>query len=142
MELLDSAGIPKTITAYARDETIFTPGDACDHVLYIKAGGVKLSVVSRTGEEAVVAVLGRGDFFGEGCLAGHPIRIGSATAVTPTLILSIDKARMARLLHDRRALSHRFIAHLLARHLSITQDLIQLLDDWAPSTMTAAGRPR
>ena len=81
---LDSAGLSKTIAEYARDESIFTQGDACLHVMYIQSGGVKLSVLSKTGREAVVAMLGPGDFFGEGCLAGQPIRIGSATAITPS----------------------------------------------------------
>src|SRR4051794_17215588 len=77
---LDSAGLSKKIVEYARNETVFTQGDRNDTVMYIQAGGVKLSVLSKTGKEAVVAMLGPGDFFGEGCLAGQPIRIGSATA--------------------------------------------------------------
>src|SRR5216683_4136757 len=77
---LNSAGIAKDIVAYGRGETIFTQGDACDHVLYIQAGGVKLSVRSKTGREAVVAVLGHGDFVGEGALAGQAFRMGSASA--------------------------------------------------------------
>src|SRR5688572_21164274 len=76
---LDSAGMPKTVVAYGRGESIFTQGDACEDVLYIQTGGVKLSVLSKTGKEAVVAMLGPGDFFGEGCLAGQPLRMGSAT---------------------------------------------------------------
>ena len=84
---LDSAGVAKTVVEYGRGETIFTQGDACEHVLYIQSGGVKLSVLSKTGREAVVAMLGPGDFFGEGCLAGQPLRMGSATAITPSVIL-------------------------------------------------------
>ena len=84
---LDSAGVAKTIVEYGRGETIFTQGDACEHVMYIQTGGVKLSVLSKTGREAVVAMLGPGDFFGEGCLAGQPVRMGSATAITPSAIL-------------------------------------------------------
>ena len=80
---LDSSGIGKTIVEYSRGETIFTQGDAWEHVMYVQSGGVKLSVTSKTGREAVVAMLGPGEFFGEGCLAGQPRRIGSATAMTP-----------------------------------------------------------
>ena len=124
---LDSAGLSKTIAEYARDETIFTQGDACDHVMYIQNGGVKLSVLSKTGREAVVAMLGPGDFFGEGCLAGQPIRIGSATAITPSLILLIDKAKMVRLLHKQASMSDRFITHMLARNIRIEEDLVDQL---------------
>ena len=124
---LDSAGLSKTIAEYARDETIFTQGDACDHVMYIQSGGVKLSVLSKTGREAVVAMLGPGDFFGEGCLAGQPIRIGSATAITPSVILLIDKARMVRLLHKQPSMSDRFITHMLARNIRIEEDLVDQL---------------
>src|SRR5882762_5378508 len=100
---LDSAGISKKIVEYGRGETIFTQGDACEDVLYIQTGGVKLSVLSRTGREAVVATLGPGDFFGEGCLAGQPVRKGSATAITPSAILSVGKEKMVRLLRQQRA---------------------------------------
>ena len=83
----------KTIAEYGRGETIFTQGDACEDVLYIQTGGVKLSVLSKTGREAVVAMLGPGDFFGEGCLAGQPVRMGSATAITPSVILFVGKEK-------------------------------------------------
>ena len=124
---LDSAGLSKTIAEYSRDESIFTQGDACAHVMYIQSGGVKLSVLSKTGREAVVAMLGPGDFFGEGCLAGQPIRIGSATAITPSVILLIDKARMVRLLHRQPSMSDRFITHMLARNIRIEEDLVDQL---------------
>src|SRR5713101_8590683 len=91
---LDSAGIARRIVAYRRGEVIFAQGDACDSVLYIQKGGVKLSVLSATGREAVVGMLGDGDFFGEGCLAGQSVRMGSATAITASSILHVDKARM------------------------------------------------
>ena len=124
---LDSAGIAKAVARYARDETIFVQGDGCRHVMYIRTGGVKLSVRSKRGREAVVAMLGPGDFFGEECLAGQPIRIGSATAITPSVILLIDKARMVRLLHEQRAMSDRFITHMLTRNVRIEEDLIDQL---------------
>src|SRR5438309_928471 len=95
---LDSAGVAKTVARYGRGETIFTQGDACEHVMYIQKGGVKLSVLSKTGREAVVAMLGPDEFFGEGCLAGQPLRMGSATAITPSTILFVDKEAMVQLL--------------------------------------------
>ena len=121
------AGVAKTILRYGRGETIFTQGDLCDHVLYIQSGGVKLSVLSTTGREAVVAMLGPGDFFGEGCLAGQPVRVGSAAAITPSVILLVGKEKMVRLLHKQHAMSDRFIAHMLARNIRIEEDLIDQL---------------
>jgi CRP/FNR family cyclic AMP-dependent transcriptional regulator len=124
---LDSSGIAKTVVSYGRGESVFAQGDACEHVMYIQSGGVKLSVLSKTGREAVVAMLGPGDFFGEGCLAGQPIRMGSATAIVPSAILQVGKARMVRLLRKQHAMSDRFIAHMLARNIRIEEDLIDQL---------------
>jgi CRP/FNR family transcriptional regulator, cyclic AMP receptor protein len=124
---LDSAGFSKKIVDYRRSDVIFSQGDPCQSVMYIQNGGVKLSVLSQTGREAVVAMLGPGDFFGEGCLAGQPIRIGSATAITPSSVLVIDKKQMVRVLHKQHALSDRFIAHMLSRNVRIEQDLIDQL---------------
>ena len=124
---LDSAGLSKQIVEYGREESIFAQGDSCDSVMYIQKGGVKLSVLSKAGREAVVAMLGPGDFFGEGCLAGQHLRIGSATAITPSTILVIEKQQMVKVLHDEHALSDRFIAHMLSRNVRIEQDLIDQL---------------
>jgi CRP-like cAMP-binding protein len=124
---LDSAGISKKIVEYGRGETIFTQGDLCEDVLYIQSGGVKLSVLSKTGREAVVAMIGPGDFFGEGCLAGQPLRMGSATAITPSGILFVAKEKMVRLLHKQHAMSDRFISHMLSRNIRIEEDLIDQL---------------
>ena len=124
---LDSSGVAKKIVKFARDEPIFTQGDVSDSVMYLQSGGVKLSVLSKTGREAVVAMLGPGDFFGEGCLAGQPIRIGSATAITPSSVLVIAKSQMVKVLHKQHALSDRFIAHMLSRNVRIEQDLIDQL---------------
>jgi CRP-like cAMP-binding protein len=124
---LDSAGLSKTIVEYHRNEVVFTQGDASDSVMYIQKGGVKLSVLSKTGREAVVAMLGPSDFFGEGCLAGQTIRIGTATAITPTTVLEITKNQMVKVLHEQHALSDRFIAHMLSRNVRIEQDLIDQL---------------
>jgi CRP/FNR family cyclic AMP-dependent transcriptional regulator len=124
---LKSTGLARKMTRYSRGDTVFSQGDACEHVLYIQAGGIKLSVLSKTGREAVVAMLGPGDFFGEGCLAGQPLRIGTATAITPSTILLVAKDKMVRLLHSEHAMSDRFISHMLARNIRIEEDLIDQL---------------
>jgi CRP-like cAMP-binding protein len=95
--------------------------------MYIQSGGVKLSVVNEVGKEAVVAILGRGDFFGEGCLAGQHTRIGTARAFAPTTLLVIEKSEMIRLLHDKQALSDSFMSYVLSRNIRIEQDLIDQL---------------
>ena len=124
---LDSAGVQRDVRTFARSETLFEQGDAADCVFYIQLGGVKLSVTSRTGREAVVAMLGPGEFLGEGCLADQFVRIATATALTPTTVLAIAKAEMTRVLHAEHALSDRFIAHMLSRNLRIEEDLVDQL---------------
>src|SRR5713101_8418962 len=124
---LNSGGIARKIVEYRRAEGIFTQGDPGESVLYIQKGEVKLSVLSKTGREAIIAMLRPGDFFGEGCLAGQPVRMGSATATTDSAILLVDKDQMVRLLHKQHALSDRFIAHMLARNIRIEEDLIDHL---------------
>ena len=98
------------------EATKSSPGDACNAVMYIKRGGVKLSVRSRVGVEAIVAMLGPGEFLGEGCLAGQRIRVTSATALTPSTVLQVDKRRMLRVLREQHALSDRLIA-TCSRHM-------------------------
>lgn len=124
---LESAGIAKKIVEYRRGEVIFSQGDAATSVLYIQKGGVKLSVLSKTGREAIVAMLGPGDFLGEGGLAGQPVRMGSATAITLSSLLVLTKAKMVRLLHTQPELADRFIAHILRANLRIEEDLIDQL---------------
>jgi CRP/FNR family transcriptional regulator, cyclic AMP receptor protein len=124
---LDSAGIARRIVEYRRADIIFTQGDPCEHVYYIQTGGVKLSVLSKAGREAVVGMLGPGEFFGEGCLAGQSVRVGSATATMDSAILLVDKDQMVGLLHKQHALSDRFIAHMLARNIRIEEDLVDQL---------------
>src|SRR5690349_6339991 len=124
---LDSAGLARTTMPFGRGDTIFSQGDPCRHVLYIQSGGVKLSVLSKSGREAVVAMLGPGDFFGEGCQAGQAVRMGTAEAITPSVILRINKSKMVRLLHRQHSMSDRFIAHMLARNIRIEEDLIDQL---------------
>jgi CRP/FNR family transcriptional regulator, cyclic AMP receptor protein len=124
---LDSAGVARKVSEFRRRETIFSQGDLAKNVLYIQSGGVKLSVVNETGKEAVVAILGPGDFFGEGCLAGQPIRMGTAAAITPTTALVIEKNEMIRVLHAEHEFSDRFIAYMLVRNIRVEQDLIDQL---------------
>jgi len=124
---LESAGLSKQIVPYDKGDVIFAQGDACKAVMYIQAGAVKLSVLSKGGREAVVAMLGVGEFFGEGCLAGQAVRMGTATAVAPSTILVVDKDQMIDLLHKQRELSDRFITHMLARNIRIEEDLIDQL---------------
>lgn len=121
---LDSAGTARTIVEYRRGDAIFTQGQTCESVMYVQKGSVKLSVVSKTGREAIVAMLGPGNFFGEGCLAGQPLRLGNATAITPTTILMVDKPKMVSLLHTQHALSDLFITYMLARNIRIQEDLL------------------
>ncbi len=123
---LDSAGLSKKIE-YDRGDTVFSQGDATDSVMYLQKGGVKLSVLSRKGKEAVVAMLGPGEFFGEGSLAGQPLRLGNATTTTRSSVLVIEKTQMAKVLHEQHALSDRFLAHMLARNVRIEKDLIDQL---------------
>jgi CRP-like cAMP-binding protein len=124
---LDSARIPQKIMKYRRGQVVYSQGEASASVMYVQEGGVKLSVLSKAGREAVVAMRGPGDFFGEGCLAGQRIRMGSATAITPSTILVLQKAKMVRLLHEQPELADRFIAHMLSTNIRIEGDLIDQL---------------
>lgn len=124
---LDSAGVSRTIVEFQKKDTIFAQGDPCKTVMYIQKGSVKLSVVSKAGKEAVVAMLKPGDFVGEGGLAGQPLRIATATATTPTTLLVISVDEMTRVLHAEHALSDHFIAYMLGRNIRIEEDLIDQL---------------
>src|ERR1700675_4349216 len=96
---LDSAGLGRKVVKFGRKETVFAQGDPAKSVMYIQEGGVKLSVVNEVGKEAVVAILGPGDFFGEGCVASQPVCIATAIAIAPTTVLVIEKNEMIRVLH-------------------------------------------
>jgi CRP/FNR family transcriptional regulator, cyclic AMP receptor protein len=124
---LDSAGVARKVAEFKKKEAIFSQGDPAKSVLYIREGGVRLSVVNETGNEAVVAILGPGDFFGEGCLAGQPIRIGSATAIAATTVLVIEKKEMIRVLHVEHEFSDRFITYILSRNIRVEEDLVDQL---------------
>ena len=124
---LNSTGVTRTVMRYRRSQTIYSQGDPAKSVMYIQEGGVKLSVVSAIGKEAVIALLGPGDFFAEGCLAGLPTRMGTATAIIPTTVLIIEKKEMIRVLHTEHDLSDRFISYMLTRNIRIEADLVDQL---------------
>jgi CRP-like cAMP-binding protein len=124
---LNSAGVARTMTEFARKDTLFSQGDPCTNIMYIRKGGVKISVVSKTGKEAVVGILGPGDFIGEGGMAGQPLRMATATAVAPVSALVIDNKEMFRVLHSETAFSDRFISYMLHRNVRIEEDLIDQL---------------
>jgi CRP/FNR family transcriptional regulator, cyclic AMP receptor protein len=116
-----------TNTQYRRSERIYSQGDPAVEVMYIQVGGIRLSVVSKLGKEAIVGLLGPGDFFGEGCLTGLPFRMGTATAITATTVLVIPKNEMIQLLHKEHKFSDRFIAYLLTRNIRVEEDLVDQL---------------
>jgi CRP/FNR family transcriptional regulator, cyclic AMP receptor protein len=124
---LASPGVARKIVQYRRSEKIYTQGDPAMSVMYLQQGGVKLSVVSAVGKEAIVALLGPGDFLGEGCLTGLPFRTGTATAMTPTTILMIEKNEMIRIIHKEHKFSDRFIAYMLSRNIRVEEDLVDQL---------------
>ena len=124
---LDSAGLRRTVRKCHAKETVFAQGDPAQNVMYLQEGGVKLTVVNETGKEAVVAILARGDFFGEACLAGQNKCMATATTIVPTTLLVIEKDEMTRALHQEHDFSDRFIAYMLARNIRVEADLIDQL---------------
>ena len=118
---------PATVLAYPRGSVVFSQGDPSTHVNYIQTGGIRLSVLSKTGKEAVVAMLSPGDFFGESVLVGQKTRLETATAVSQSSVLAIEKDAMVRLLHDEPEFSDRFITHMLTRNARIEADLVDQL---------------
>ena len=124
---LDSAGVSRPIRRFSRGARVFAQDGPADCVFYLQKGSVKLSVLATTGKEAVVAMFVPGDFFGEGCLAGQPLRMGTATAMAPTTTLCVPKAEMMRTLHEQHDFSDRFIAHMLSRNIRVEEDLVDQL---------------
>ncbi len=124
---LKSTGPARRIVKYKEGETVFSQGDACTDVRFLQKGGIKLSVLSHIGKEAVVAMLTPGDFFGEGALAGQSVRIGTATAVIASSVLVIEKDAMARLLQNEPAFADRFLSYMLSRNIRIEADLVDQL---------------
>jgi CRP/FNR family cyclic AMP-dependent transcriptional regulator len=124
---LDSTGLGRKVGKFRAKETVFAQGDPAKNVMYIQDGGVKLTVVNTSGREAVIAILGPGDFFGEGCLAGQAVTMATATTIAPTIVLVIDKSEMIRVLHGEHEFSDRFIAYMLTRNIRVEEDLIDQL---------------
>lgn len=120
-------GEGRSVHKRKRDEIVFSQGDVADAVFYIQKGKVKVTVVSEQGKEAVIAILGGGDFFGEGCLAGQPRRMTTVSAMTDGTFMRIEKASVVRALHDEPAFSEKFVAHLLARSVRVEEDLVDQL---------------
>jgi CRP/FNR family transcriptional regulator, cyclic AMP receptor protein len=124
---LQSVGVARKVAEFRKKQAIFSQGDAADSVMYVQKGSVKLTVVNEGGKEAVVAIFGSGDFFGEGGMAGQTIRMATATAVVPTTVLVIGKDEMMQVLHAESSLSDRFIKFMLARNIRVEADLIDQL---------------
>ena len=117
----------RTIVAFPKKQAIFAQGDTADAVFYIQTGKVKLTVVSKTGKEATIGILNEGDFFGEGCLTGQPLRMCSAAAMTDCSVMQIDKTYMMEVLHREHAFSDMFVAYLLTRNIRYEEDLVDQL---------------
>src|ERR1700688_899634 len=117
----------RKIAAFSKKQTIFVQGDSSDAVFYMQEGKVKLTVVSENGKEATIGILNEGDFFGEGCLTGQPLRMCSATAMTDCSVMRIDKKSMMEVLHREHAFSDMFVAYLLTRNIRYEEDLVDQL---------------
>ena len=126
-QFLDAVGAVRQTAEFHRNQVIFSQGDPSTDILYIKNGGVRISIVNENGKEAVVAILATGDFFGEACLAGQDLRMGTATAITPTSVVAIEKREMIRVLHTEPEFSDRFISFVLARNIRVEEDLADQL---------------
>jgi CRP/FNR family cyclic AMP-dependent transcriptional regulator len=124
---LESVGASRKVAEFRKRQALYSQGEAADTVMYIQRGSVKLTVVNENGKEAVVAIFGSGDFFGEGGMAGQTVRMATATAIVPTTVLIIGKDEMARVLHAEHDLSDRFIHYMLTRNIRVEADLIDQL---------------
>lgn len=124
---LAKIGEARTVADYRKNRMVFTQGDPADTIFYIQKGKVKLSVVSKQGKEAVIAILGEGNFFGEGCLAGQPLRMATATTMSECSIVRLKKQNMVRVLRDQPAFSEMFLSYVLSRNIRIEEDLVDQL---------------
>ena len=116
-----------TVVSYRKGQTIFSQGEKSNSVFYLQTGAVKITVTSSVGKEAVVALLHAGDFVGEGCIAGQPLRVSTATAMESSSALAIEKEEMIRVMHEEREFSDRFVAHMLKGNVRIEEDLVDQL---------------
>jgi CRP/FNR family transcriptional regulator, cyclic AMP receptor protein len=126
-QYLATGGIRKKIGNYRKGYRIFSQGEEGNSVFYLQSGTVKIAVTSSAGKEAVVALLRAGDFFGEGCIAGQPLRVSTAIATEPATVLEIEKKEMIRVIHEEHEFSDRFVAHMLKRNVRIEEDLVDQL---------------
>jgi CRP-like cAMP-binding protein len=126
-EFLAKVGKGRTLADYKKNQKVFSQGDLADAIFYIQTGKLKLTVVSQQGKEAVVAILGAGDFFGEGCLAGQAMRMSSAATMTECSIMRLEKSSVVRLIHDEPSFSELFLRYLLSRNIRIEEDLVDQL---------------
>ena len=126
-EFLSSAGTSRSIANFKKGQVIFSQDDPCNDVLYIQSGNAKLSIVNPQGKEAVLAIVGPGDFLGEGCIIGNPVRMATATAIAPLNAMSIQKKEMIRVLHDERPFAEKFINYMVERNIKIEADLVDQL---------------
>jgi CRP/FNR family transcriptional regulator, cyclic AMP receptor protein len=117
----------RTVATYRKDQKVFSQGDPADSVFFIQNGKVKVYVLSEQGKEAVVALHGSGDFFGEGCLTGQPLRLATVSPITESVVMRIDKAAMLRVLRNEPKFSERFMSFLLARNARVEEDLVDQL---------------
>jgi CRP/FNR family cyclic AMP-dependent transcriptional regulator len=117
----------KTVVEYGPGRRIFDQGQPADSIFYLRQGSVKLSVISQQGKEAIVATLSAGEFLGEGCLAGQPLRMASATTVIDCILFRIEKSLMLRMIHEKHDISESFVAHLLSRNIRYEADLVDQL---------------
>jgi CRP/FNR family cyclic AMP-dependent transcriptional regulator len=127
LSFLATVGTGKSVLSIKRSKTIFSQGAAADAVFYVQEGKVKITVVSHQGREAVVAMLGRGDFFGESCIAGQTVRLATATAQVASTIVCIDRSAMIQALHNDPAFSELFLTYVLSRNMRIEADLVDQL---------------
>jgi CRP/FNR family cyclic AMP-dependent transcriptional regulator len=126
-EFLSTVDGGRTITTYPKNGKVFSQGDPADAVFYIQEGQIKVCVISELGKEAVVAIHRKGDFFGEGCLTGQPLRLGTVAAMTDSVIMRLDKASIVKVLHDEPKFSEAFLAYILARNARVEEDLVDQL---------------
>lgn len=124
---LETAGVRKRIVKYRKGQVIFSQGDECPSVLYLQQGRVKISVITSAGKEAIIALLGEHEFFGEGSIAGQSLRVSTATAIEPASVLEIQKEEMIRVLHEESEFSDLFVAHMLKRNVRVEENLVDQL---------------
>ena len=127
LAFFESVGLGKRTATYAPGDILFSQGDPCDSVMYLRRGRIQLSVIAHSGKEAILAIVEPGDFLGEGAIAGHPVRLEMATALLASTVTIVGRSEMIRVLHEERAFSDRFIAHMLTRNARLEADLVDQL---------------